>query len=123
MCAGVLRTTLREGSTLYLPSHLPCSWGWAPPSAVRLHLLPMVDTGPLELAMGCQAYLSHTLRTPKLVDELVQRVHGQLPAQCAHLGQQALFQPFYPVQDTRPLLVSLKWVQGPWRGREERQCQ
>ena len=73
--------------------------------------------------MGCQAHLSHTLRTPKLVDELVQRVDGHLPAQGAHLGQQALVQPFYPVQDTRPLLVSLKWVQGTWRGREERQCQ
>lgn len=53
--------------------------------------------------MGRQAHLGHTLRAPKLVDELVQCVHRQLPTQCSHLGQQALFQPFHPLQDTRAL--------------------
>ena len=62
--------------------------------------------------MGSQAHLGHTLRTPKLVDELVQRVDWQLPAQRSHLGKQTLFQPFYPFHDTRALQVSLKWVQG-----------
>lgn len=81
---------------------------------LRGQLLPIpgVDIRPLELSMGHQAHLGHTLRAPKLVDELVQRVHWQLPAQRSHLGQQALFQPFYPFQDTRALQVSLKWVQG-----------
>lgn len=64
--------------------------------------------------MGSQAHLGHTLRTPKLVDELVQRVDWQLPAQRSHLGKQTLFQPFYPFHDTRALQVSLKWVQGTW---------
>lgn len=45
--------------------------------------------------MGSRAHLGHALRTPELVDELVQGVHGQLAAQRAHLGQQALLQPFH----------------------------
>lgn len=48
------------------------------------------------------------------MDELVQRVHWQFTAQCAHLSQQALLQAFHPVQDTRTLQVSLKRVQGTW---------
>lgn len=68
-----------------------------------LPLSPGVDIGPSEQSMGRQAHLGHTLRAPKLVDELVQCVHRQLPAQCSHLGQQALFQPFHPLQDTRAL--------------------
>lgn len=64
--------------------------------------------------MGSRAHLGHALRTPELVDELVQGVHGQLAAQRAHLGQQALLQPFHTLQDARALQVSLKWVQGTW---------
>lgn len=36
------------------------------------------------------AHLSHSLRAPKLVDELIQSVDRQLPAQHPHLGQQVL---------------------------------
>lgn len=64
-----------------------------------------------------EAHLSHVLGAPKLVDELVQSVDGQLPAQRPHLGQEVLPQPLHTLQDTGAVRVSLQGAQGPCRAR------
>lgn len=61
------------------------------------------------------AYLCHSLRTPKLVNELVQGVDRQLPAQCSHLGEEALLQVLHPFQDTRTMQVPLLGTHGACR--------
>lgn len=61
---------------------------------------------------GTRAHLSHTLWAPQLVDELVQGVDWQLPAQRLHLGQQVLLQPLNPLQDTGAVQVPLWGAQG-----------
>lgn len=59
-------------------------------------------------------------RAPQLVDELVQGVDWQLPAQHLHLGQQVLLQPFHTLQDTRSMGVSLWGAQEACGGRRVR---
>lgn len=61
---------------------------------------------------GTRAHLGHALWAPQLIDELVQGVDWQLPAQRLHLGQQVLFQPLNPLQDTGAVQVPLWGAQG-----------
>lgn len=61
---------------------------------------------------GTRAHLGHALWAPQLIDELVQGVDWQLPAKRLHLGQQVLFQPLNPLQDTGAVQVPLWGAQG-----------
>lgn len=68
---------------LPVPSPLHCA-GWGLGVATR-------EPQSLHLGGGPQgAHLGHSLRAPELVDELIQSVNRQLPAQHPHLGQQVL---------------------------------
>lgn len=70
--------------------------------------------GPQSLRAG-GAHLGHVLGAPELVDELVQGVHGQLPAQRPHLGQQVLLQLLHTLQDAGAVRVPLQGAQGSCR--------
>lgn len=61
------------------------------------------------------AHLSHALRAPELVDELIQGVDRQLPAQQPHLGQQVLLQPLNAFQDAGAVQVPLRGAKGACR--------
>lgn len=61
---------------------------------------------------GTRTHLGHTLWAPQLIDELVQGVDWQLPAQRLHLGQQVLLQPLNPLQDPGAVQVPLWGAQG-----------
>lgn len=63
------------------------------------------------------AYLRHPLRAPQLVNELVQGVDRQLPAQHQDLGQQVLLQPLHPLQDAGSVQIPLQGARGACRAR------
>lgn len=77
-------------------------WGWRR-GAAGARLLPL------------GAHLSHALRAPELVDELIQGVDRQLPAQQPHLGQQVLLQPLNAFQDAGAVQVPLRGAKGACR--------
>lgn len=93
--------------TLQLPPNLPCWEGLGMATRGRQSLSPVWGTS--------RAHLCHPLGTPKLVNELIQGVDGQLSAQCPNLGQQVLLQSLHPLQDAGAMRVPLWGAQGPCR--------
>lgn len=61
----------------------------------------------VHLGVPHETHLSHVFWPSELVDELVQGVDWQLPAQGPHLVQKVLLQLFHPLQDTRAMGVPL----------------
>lgn len=108
----------REGSSTGTPSLV----GWTMDAAARVPApqatsLCWVQTwgnrqGPQSLRVG-GAHLGHALGAPELVDELIQGVHGQLPAQRPHLSQQVLLQLLHALQNAGAVRVPLQGAQGP----------